>query len=87
MTPLFRKLHDERLREVWALCPDDGHVLVPTGDMYSDDESGRSWTIAFRCPERAHEILRLWRPEFQPLISEILTGIDADGLPLVDRPS
>jgi len=39
----FRKLHDERLREVYALCPDDGHVLVPTGDLYSSDETGRSW--------------------------------------------
>jgi hypothetical protein len=87
LTPLFRKLHDERLREVWAPCPDDGHVLVPTGDMYSRDESGRLWSIAFRCPEHMHEILRIWRPEFEPLIDEILAGIDVDSLPLVDRPT
>ena len=82
----FRKLHDERLREVYAHCPDDGQVLVPTGDLYSSDETGRSWSVAFRCPEHPDEILRIWQPEFQPLIDEILDGVDVSGLPLVDRP-
>lgn len=83
----FRKLHDERLREVYALCPDDGHVLVPTGDLYSSDETGRSWSVAFRCPLHDDEILRIWRPEFQPLIDEVLAGVDVSALELVDRPS
>ncbi len=82
----FRKLHDERLREVYALCPDDGHVLVPTGDLYSSDETARSWSVAFRCPEHPDEILRIWQPEFQPLIDEVLDGVDVSSLPLVDRP-
>ena len=86
MTQRFRKLHDERLREVWARCPDDDHVMVPTGDVYSSDESGRHWSIAFRCPEHPDEILRIWRPEFQPIIDEVLTGVDVESLPLVDRP-
>ena len=82
----FRKLHDERLREVYALCPDDGHVLVPTGDLYSSDETGRSWSVAFRCPEHPDEILRIWQPEFQALIDEVLDGVEVASLPLVDRP-
>jgi hypothetical protein len=83
----FRKLHDDRLRQTWARCPDDGHVLVPTGDMYSSDETGRTWSIAFRCPEHSDEILRIWQPEFEPLIDEVLDGVDVSSLPLVDRPS
>jgi hypothetical protein len=82
----FRKLHDERLREAWARCPDDGHVLVPTGDLYSDDESGTTWYVAFRCPEHDDETLRIWEPELQPLIDEVLDGVDVSALPLVDRP-
>ena len=82
----FRKLHDERLREAWARCPDDGHVLVPTGDLYSDDESGTTWYVAFRCPEHSDETLRIWQPELQPLIDEVLEGVDVSALPLVDRP-
>ena len=82
----FRKLHDERLREAWARCPDDGHVLVPTGDLYSDDESGTTWYVAFRCPEHDDETLRIWEPELQPLIDEVLEGVDVSALPLVDRP-
>jgi hypothetical protein len=82
----FRKLHDERLREAWARCPDDGHVLVPTGDLYSDDESGTTWYVAFRCPEHPDETLRIWEPELQPLIDEVLDGVDVSALPLVDRP-
>lgn len=82
----FRKLHDERLREAWARCPDDGHVLVPTGHVYSDDESGTTWYVAFRCPEHPDETLRIWEPELQPLIDEVLDGVDVSALPLVDRP-
>jgi hypothetical protein len=82
----FRKLHDERLREAWARCPDDGHVLVPTGDLYSDDESGTTWYVAFRCPEHDDETLRIWEPELQPLIDEVLEGVDVSALPLVDQP-
>ena len=81
----FRKLNDERLRQAWVRCPDDGHVLIPTGDMYSSDESGRSWSIAFRCPEHPDEVLRIWQPELQPLIDEVLAGVDVASLPLVDR--
>jgi len=64
---------DPRLAQAWARCPDDGHVLVPTGEMYSAD--GSNWSVDFRCPEHPDEIIRLWRPELQPLIDEIL----ADG--------
>ena len=81
----FRKLHDERLREVWALCPDDREVLVPTGDMYSSDEDGRFWSVGFRCSLHSDEILRIWQPEFQPLIDEVLTGVDVASLPFVTK--
>jgi hypothetical protein len=82
----IRKVSDDRLRQAWARCPDDDSVLVPTGDMYSSDESGRSWSIAFRCPEHPDEILRIWQPDLQPLIDEVLGGVDVASLPLVDRP-
>lgn len=82
-----RLLHDERLRQAWARCPDDDHVLVPTGDLYSRDESGRTWAVAFTCPEHPDELIRLWRPELQPLIDEVLTGVDVTSLPVVDRPA
>jgi hypothetical protein len=81
-----RLLHDARLAQAWVRCPDDDAVLVPTGDLYSDDASGRLWTVAFTCPKHPDELLRLWRPELQPLIDEVLTGVDVESLPLVDRP-
>jgi hypothetical protein len=80
----IRTLHDERLREAWARCPDDGEVLIPTGDLYSSDASGRSWTIGFRCARHPDELIRLWRPELQPLIDEVLADVDVASLPLLD---
>jgi hypothetical protein len=64
------KVSDPRLNHAWARCPDDNHVLVPTGDMSTTD--GTNWSIHFCCPEHPDEIIRLWRPELQPLIEEIL---------------
>ena len=80
-------MHDERLHQAWVRCPDDNAVLVPTGDMYSTDESGSAWAVAFTCPQHPDELLRLWRRELQPLIDEVLAGVDVSALPLVDRPS
>jgi hypothetical protein len=82
----FRKLSDPRLGQAWARCPDDDTVLIPTGEMYSSDETGSSWSIAFRCPQHPDEILRIWQPDLQPLIDEVLEGVDIQSLPLVDRP-
>jgi hypothetical protein len=83
--PSHRKLTDERLRQAWARCPDDDTVLVPTGDAYSSDatDSSSPWAIAFRCPLHPDEIIRLWQPELQPLIDEVLAGVDVCALPIV----
>ena len=81
--PNHRKLTDERLRQAWARCPDDNAVLVPTGDAYSADETGSRWSVAFRCPNHPDEIIRLWTPELQPLLDEILAGVDVSMLPIV----
>ena len=81
-----RKLTDSRLFEVYAECPDeDGAILVPTGDMYSLDTATPpvGWVIGFRCPNRPDEVIEMWRPEFQPLIDEILDGIDIAELPII----
>jgi hypothetical protein len=81
-----RKLSDERLHQAWALCPDDGSVLIPTGYAYSEGESPSSssaWFIAFRCQQHPDEILRIWGPDLQPLIDEVLEGIDVSSLPIV----
>ena len=85
MSGNHRKLHDDRLREAWVRCPDDGTVLVPTGDAYSSDDSPNpaSWSIAFTCPEHDDEILRIWKPELQPLLDAVLDGVDVSQLPIV----
>jgi hypothetical protein len=67
-----RTISDERLHQAWMRCPDDNHVLVPTGQMRSADGTGRSWSIAFRCPQHPDETLYIWTPDLQPLIAEIL---------------
>lgn len=84
--PSHRKLTDARLRAARARCPDeDGAEMVSTGDAYSLDEAATSprWTIAFRCPKHPDEIIRLWRPELQPLLDEVLDGVDVSTLPVV----
>ena len=79
------KLSDDRLRQASVRCPDDGSVLVPTGHAYSSDADAThpSWAIAFRCPEHSDEILRIWRPELQPLLDDVLQGVDLTTLPVV----
>lgn len=84
--PNERKLHDERLREAWVRCPDCNTVLVPTGDAYAPVDAAdnpRSWTIAFRCPNHDDEIIRIWGPNLQPLLDEVLRGVDVSELPIV----
>lgn len=78
-----RLLHDERLKQAYVTCPDDETPMVPTGDAYSNEEAGTSWTIAFRCPKHPGEIIRVWRPAVQPLLEEVLRGVDVAALPLV----
>lgn len=85
MLPDRRRLADPRLHEAWAKCPDGDGILVPTGVMYTTDPGipPAGWVLAFRCPAHPDEVLQLWRPELQPLIDEVLGGIDLSSLPLV----
>jgi hypothetical protein len=81
-----RRLSDDRLLRATASCPDDGMPLAPTGDAYSpygSDDPGRHWRVAFRCPLHPDETLRIWSPELQPLLDEVLAGVDTSTLPIV----
>jgi hypothetical protein len=81
-----RRLHDPRLLNAVAVCPDDGRPLQPTGDAYSPlGSASRSdhWRVAFRCPLHPDEIIRIWSVELQPLLAVILGDTDIDSLPIV----
>jgi hypothetical protein len=64
---------DERLRQLRALCPDDGEVMTATGEMIdtSDDPDAPSWVAGFVCPLHPDEVIRLWRPEFHRVIAAV----------------
>lgn len=85
---MHRKLSDERFHQAWVRCPDCDAVLVPTGAAYSidlDPQGPADWLVAFRCPNHDTEVLRIWRPEIEPLIAEALAGVDVASLPAVDE--
>jgi hypothetical protein len=86
MSELYRRIFDERFGRAWVRCPDDGNVLIPTGYAYAPlvDQGRLHWFVGFECPKHNEEILRIWRPELQLVIDEVLEGIDVDLLPIVD---
>ena len=82
-----RRLSDDRLHRAISACPDDGTPLVPTGDAYSPYGSvdpGKHWRVAFRCPLHPDETLRIWSRALQPLLDEVLAGVNTSTLPMVD---
>lgn len=83
--PNRRKLSDPRLLRARQACPDEGAALEPTGDLYSVDASAAPirWFVAFRCPEHPDEVLSLWNTGLQPLIDEVLQGVDVSALPVI----
>jgi hypothetical protein len=72
---------DPRLLGLRANCPDDGTPMDPTGEIVnaSDDGDAPFWMAGFRCPLHADEVVRLWQPEFDPIIEAVLA--DASGGP------